>query len=441
VKAIKSLHTVHDFLSEGKGVKTRILELVGQMNRLLPDPADHLALFGEDNISKNTEFNLPKTLRSIKDDPNQRHFTVKVAPYSEGFSGFVTEGDYEEMRIYSFPGMHGIDSESQKSSRDEDGNMVVTATNNYSIATLEYGNPKSSVLNFDFKGDISIFTQLLNAVAVTKSLGSNSDMLNYSSIVKHVGFVLGRLISGGGFLADAEKETREELLAWSTTTSTGPVKLSKETIEWLASLNERLSENRIKEALKEISKNTKDGDLDSAEVFARFIKFLENESSWRALFNIDEEKSTIKTVYSEVYKDAKEDNESVGYILAKNNLFDSYIDVNTSNRMKTTYLMTRQFLMQYPAQIRVKILGVPEMDTILETSHRQIAFYVRDVSKERFSSQKVYHWLTGPYRVIGVKHIIEPGTGYTTDLHLIRDWFAPDPAGTSEEEEEEVAVG
>jgi hypothetical protein len=100
---------------------------------------------------------------------------------------------------------------------------------------------------------------------------------------------------------------------------------------------------------------------------------------------------------------------------------------------KTDLLATRLLNSVYQTQLRVKTLGIPEMDTVNEIYKRSIFFVVRDVSRERYLDMNLnsksttssradrIHWLSGQYRPIGIVHTISPSEGYTTELKLYRD--------------------
>ena len=151
--------------------------------------------------------------------------------------------------------------------------------------------------------------------------------------------------------------------------------------------------------------------------------------------HVDESQSSVYSSFAAVYGAPQIDSEDVVYILTDGNMFDKYLGLGKGKSSILTYLMTRQFLSQFWAQVRVKILGIPEMDKITEVHARKILFLVRDISRERFSNHKVLHWISGAYQVIGVKHTINPEKAYTTELLIYRSGYGSPELDTEVEEE------
>ena len=184
------------------------------------------------------------------------------------------------------------------------------------------------------------------------------------------------------------------------------------------------------------------------ETFVKFITFISRESAWRALFSIDESgEGRVPASYSKLFESLEsepqgDDTESVGYRLTDSNIFDNYIALGGGgdDRISLNYLLSRNFMYQYPASIKLKTLGIPEMDTLRELMSRSVALYVRDISRERFSTgpPQILHWLTGPYRVLGIAHTIDRNKGYRTELELIKNPFGYTPVPTPAEEAEAV---
>jgi len=113
--------------------------------------------------------------------------------------------------------------------------------------------------------------------------------------------------------------------------------------------------------------------------------------------------------------------------------FSEFDDQPIAQTAKTDLLATRLLNSMYQTQIRVKTLGIPEMDTVNEIYKRSIFFVARDISRERYldmglksrsaksSRTDRIHWLSGQYRPIGIVHTITPSEGYVTELKMYRD--------------------
>ena len=110
------------------------------------------------------------------------------------------------------------------------------------------------------------------------------------------------------------------------------------------------------------------------------------------------------------------------YTFAKTTPFDAYSKKDFKNILVNSLIASNHLNMRYAFQIRLKLLGVPEYDTVREINERRTLFTVTDTQKERFRGEPVTpHWLSGLYRTIGVSHTINPKVGYITELKLFRD--------------------
>ena len=75
---------------------------------------------------------------------------------------------------------------------------------------------------------------------------------------------------------------------------------------------------------------------------------------------------------------------------------------------------------QTPWELKVKTLGIPEMDTIAEiVTPRAVYLKVTDLSK---STRGDYgpNYLDGVYRIIGLSHVLDR-TGYTSEFTLLKE--------------------
>ena len=119
------------------------------------------------------------------------------------------------------------------------------------------------------------------------------------------------------------------------------------------------------------------------------------------------------------------------YYVLQRTEFQAHTNESTEYIAKTNLLATRLLNSIYSTQIRLKTLGLPEMDTVNEIYKRNVFFVVKDVSRERFVDMNLntriakgkpkMHWLSGQYRPIGIVHTITPSDGYITELKMYRD--------------------
>ena len=128
---------------------------------------------------------------------------------------------------------------------------------------------------------------------------------------------------------------------------------------------------------------------------------------------------------------------AISYTLKTNNLFDQFKSESDLGKQQTLKHYASSYLREHPSQVRVKSLGIPEMDTIQEVvGLRSIMFSVHDLSKERITGQREIHWLSGIYTPIALKHTIRPSEGYLTEIKLLRDPRGTSSAETSGDEDE-----
>tara|TARA_R110002012_G_scaffold42917_4_gene116425 strand:- start:734 stop:4930 length:4197 start_codon:yes stop_codon:yes gene_type:complete len=84
--------------------------------------------------------------------------------------------------------------------------------------------------------------------------------------------------------------------------------------------------------------------------------------------------------------------------------------------MDTNFFFT-QAMQQTMWQVEIETLGIPEIDNpVVEFTQRDVILRVYD---SRLSTNTP-HWLSGPYRIIGIEHAISPGDGYKTKLRMHR---------------------
>jgi len=112
--------------------------------------------------------------------------------------------------------------------------------------------------------------------------------------------------------------------------------------------------------------------------------------------------------------------------------YNAFKDVSLELQAKQELLAARMLHQTYASQIRVKTLGIPEMDSVFEITKRSVFLSVNDIGRKRLKDSELRtnqvedsydykHWLSGQYRPIGITHKISPTEGYTTELKMYRD--------------------
>ena len=78
--------------------------------------------------------------------------------------------------------------------------------------------------------------------------------------------------------------------------------------------------------------------------------------------------------------------------------------------------------MTHPWEVKIKTLGIPEMDTLTGIiSPRYFAFEVYDLSKESLTNRGNQHWITGTYRPMAINHKINNSVGYISEFTLLKE--------------------
>ena len=122
------------------------------------------------------------------------------------------------------------------------------------------------------------------------------------------------------------------------------------------------------------------------------------------------------------------------YTLVGNNIFDEYLAQKEEQSSKNSMLANSHLLSMdaYYKQsienweIKIKTLGIPEMDTLSEISApRLFNFSIHDLSSElslniRKGDPTNVHWLSGMYQPLAIKHSID-SNGYVTEFKLLKN--------------------
>ena len=109
------------------------------------------------------------------------------------------------------------------------------------------------------------------------------------------------------------------------------------------------------------------------------------------------------------------------YKVQQDSPFDAYEgDTSDNDARERAFLSEFVSNSQTPWELKVKTLGIPEMDTIAEIlTPRAVYLKVTDLSK---STRGDYgpNYLDGVYRIIGLSHVLDR-TGYTSEFTLLKE--------------------
>jgi len=181
-------------------------------------------------------------------------------------------------------------------------------------------------------------------------------------------------------------------------------------------------------------------DDESAERFETFLKLLSLITN-RVIFNNLFQSSTYReglnpgeeprTEISHEEGDKKElgntekyrPPEVTRYKLRNTNIFDTLDFTGAQLQSNAERAIISDYVNQYNTawEVKIKTLGIPELDGIEEiTVPRIVRLEIRDLSREALNDAPAVHWLSGNYRILGLKHNLNP-KGYTSELTLLKN--------------------
>ena len=402
----------------------------------------------------------------------QYEITFLVANYIDAIyselMGVDTKGDPESMRFYSFDDVNMLD----KKSIIEGGQAGYASE----WAYLNYGYPNSIVKFFDFTGEFWYLQNYYRGVAAASQAKSSFGALTSERLVTAIGNLgeaLGDFVPAEGGSYPYGGPTKEETWMsrlWENldrgtrdNPGPGPTMLNKfreanASPEGIPIEGLRFSRSELKQLAEVViwaQKNfgaTKVGTfLTKADVAVIEILFNHYNRSGPG----EKLPSIFSTIESPIHsnkanlielgigpetinKYLRGDPGDLGYAstepfyyVLQRTEFQAHTNESTEYIAKTNLLATRLLNSIYSTQIRLKTLGLPEMDTVNEIYKRNVFFVVKDVSRERFVDMNLntriakgkpkMHWLSGQYRPIGIVHTITPSDGYITELKMYRD--------------------
>ena len=312
------------------------------------------------------------------------------------------------MEIFSFPQMNRNKDDLQQS-------------------RLTYGGNDSTVKFFDFTSDLGYLMASMQGIRSYLDITNNVFLLTHDRLRSAIFYFVKELIDAD-VITDSDKEERmlAELEENKDSKEVGLV-LSEETLKFLTDLETEIESKALKGLFKKSQPQER-------ETFKAFVVMLQHKAAISALFSIKggKSRSSYNLIFGSSSENVKVSN-TIAYTLKEDNLFDQFSTADPFGKQKALEQWATSYLQGYPTEIRVKALGIPEMDTLQEVNRsRVILFDVHDLSKERITGKREIHWLSGGYTPIALKHTASPSEGYLTEIKLLRDVRSTDTIGTDE---------
>ena len=309
------------------------------------------------------------------------------------------------------------------------------------LLSFPYGEANSVVKYFDFKGDIRYLADLLTSVANRVSLEDNYEYLNTKAIKYRIFPIVDYLISDEEFLKKLEEHEDIdkdailkdlESLKGQLQEVDNSLEISQDLVDsskFISTyLNETDVENRIGEAYNRQGLDTSFDE--SFDTFERFLLMMANSTSVLTLFNARDENAAntserkLFDIVSEIEGEDPETVEitpSLVYTLKGHNIFDSFEEKGKAGSQEALLALGHYYQnLKQIYEVRVKTLGIPEMDSLHEIiAPRLINLKVHDLSKEtKAEGLPGTHWVSGIYRPIAISHKINSSSGYTSEFKL-----------------------
>ena len=380
---------------EGTPLKKTILELMERINALLEDPEQSLTMYTQSpplfiERGKGTLQQVwGQHVKSRKDVTK-----ITVAPRNK-----VGEKDYKDsdMEIFSYPQLN-IEGKPFNTSR------------------LTYGGDDSTVRFFDFTSDLAYMSQSLQGIVSILNMGNNAEFLTHERIERSLFYFVEKLSDSDKIIKDSElKKKFRSAVAQQKERGLTAIELTEDKLAFLKGLQSTIRSKEMKKIFGEA--NAQD-----TESFKAFILMLQRKASLSELFELKGGKNSSS--YQVIFGDEEktfDTNSNIAYTLKKNNIFSQYSKEGFSQG-KLIKAFSSDYLRGFPTQVRVKSLGIPELDTVMDVSNlRSIALDVHDLSKERITGVRNIHWISGTYTPFEIKHTVSPSEGYLTEISLLRN--------------------
>jgi len=309
----------------------------------------------------------------------------------------------------------------------------VQSSKNSKHALISYGKSDSIVKYFDFTGDIRYLANMQAAQATRQSLTNSYEYLKTDSRIKIVD-VIDILLNSTDFKDKLESKYknnnkfienlemfRDQLDADDAADLPG---VNFRFLEQTGFLAEYLKEQRAHRTRAD------EGDFPAAQ---KFFAALSTQIGMTQLFNaIPVEHREVS--YNKFLKLEDPNNPDIvpskshSYQLKSETIFDKHVQElavrsNTVISKTVETALASYFNNSLEVwEVKVKTLGIPEMDTLDEISApRVFDFTVHDLSREAESEGRSAHWLSGLYKPIAINHKINNSVGYISEFKLLKD--------------------
>lgn len=419
------------YSGEGTSTLTTIKSIISNFNKLMSTADNHIFMNESDIVYGGMSFEeVLNILNTLSDDSKYKASTLFRFSRGKILSGRAKSRLKD---IISFPKINRVDPQT--------GN---------SIADISYGKSDSIVKYFDFTGDIRYLTNMQASVATLESLESTYDYLSQDSQIKILP-VIDFLLNSQDFknaLADKYKTDNKfiknlerlaaDLKLRQDSGGTYPTRdiegldykflVQSEFITAYLKNNREDNPGELENAILTQGLGESEDLLTTAEVFfATISTSLGIGALFTPIIDPIEEPNVIILERALAVEEGREfitPAKSVTYKLSLNNPFDVYKvhkDTTTLTKASQVALETLYQNLTTPWDLKIKTLGMPELDTLDEIiAPRYFNFEVHDLSRET-QVGGYRHWLTGIYRPMAINHKINNSVGYISEFTLLKE--------------------
>ena len=424
---------------EGTSTLDTVKDIIKKFNNVVSNATNRVSITEESVVQEGDSFiEIYKTLNENPEDINTTVFKIK-----SGVLG-STDARADLPEIVSFP--------------------EINYETSSGLVSMSYGESTSIVKYFDFVGDIRVLANILGSVTLKQSLENEYEHLNSVAIGNTVVPILQMLLNDEEFKASLEKEEKvdgkrllrdiqnllDQMPPESNKASEGSTGdkgnaagVSSKFFEDIGYITTFINSDNFIQRLEDEGVVSGE-DASKYKNTLRFLRAIAQKEGTKALFDrVDKTayssgNSTLinysKQVAGKFEEEGVEVPKTYVYTLVGNNIFDEYYDQKTavSSRGEISANSTLIGMDAYHRnstevwEIKIKTLGIPEMDTLSEISApRLFKFDIHDLSSElslnlRTGDPTNVHWLSGIYQPLAIKHTIN-SSGYESEFKLIRN--------------------
>ena len=426
---VASLHS-----PEGESVIDTIRGVFAKVNKIVKGSGSRIYL-KEDTVSEQADFEERLALYSERPD------NAVIARFEIGSEGA------EETK--TLPNLKQIESFPRINSDIASG-----------VVNMSYGQADSIVKYFDFNGDVTYLANLLKSVATQTSLENTYAHLRNDALRLKVYPILAILLEDEEFLEKLKEDKEDnyeqiisDLEALKTqlllTSEDKGIEIEVQGISHnflnnVGYIDAYLADTDVRQRL--VGDMGLDEFQDNYTTTERFFKALLSNEGIASLFKVSDkvykEGKLVSPVSralnigleEETIEEDEETLEAVYYVLRGNNIYSDYAGMTETDKIiaktnQATHLLNLDQWVQnhtFAFELKMKTLGIPEMDTLDEISSPRIFnFKVHDLSRENSKDIEddttPMHWLTGLYRPTAINHTINNSVGYTSEFKLLKD--------------------